>query len=79
MIKRRINFLWLALLLVSVTSQAQDNSRSVIRFVGCTIDDGFTFEQVVEKAEEYLESATKENSKDELYDEDFDPIRVSVR
>ena len=51
MIKRRINFLWLALLLVSVTSQAQENSRSVIRFVGCTIDDGFTCDQVVEKAQ----------------------------
>lgn len=33
-----------------ILSQAQDNTRSVIRFVNCTIDDGFTFDEVVEKA-----------------------------
>ena len=49
--KHRLNFLSLAFLIVSISSQAQDNSSSVIRFIGCTIDDGFTFEQVVEKAQ----------------------------
>lgn len=40
----------LGLLLGSSFLQAQDNDRSVTRIVNCSIDDGFTYDEVVEKA-----------------------------
>lgn len=48
--KFSLTFLSLVFLLCPILSQAQDNTRAVIRFVGCTIDEGFTFDQVVDKA-----------------------------
>ena len=48
--KFSLTFLSLVILICPLISQAQDNTRAVIRFVGCTIDEGFTFDEVVDKA-----------------------------
>ena len=48
--KFSLTLLSLVFLLCPILSQAQDNTRAVIRFVGCSIDEGFTFDQVVDKA-----------------------------
>jgi len=48
--KKYLAFFFIPLMLGSTAIQAQDNARSIIRIVNCTINDGFTYDEVVNRA-----------------------------
>ena len=48
--KKYLAFFFIPLMLGSTAIQAQDNARSIVRIVNCTINDGFTYDEVVNRA-----------------------------